>query len=88
MNTVLRLICIESFSNDEGESSENLTTEMNSRFFKFNFVAFQFNSAQNAKCRWFSLELNSSAPQPTSEREENTEKNPKSCVHVLHKKLH
>lgn len=51
MNTVLRLICIESFSNDEGESSENLTTEMNSRFFKFNFVAFQFNSAQNAKCR-------------------------------------
>ena len=51
MNTRLRLICIESFSDGEGESSENLTTEMNSRSFKFNFVVFQFNSAQNAKCR-------------------------------------
>ena len=44
MNTVMRLIYIWSFSNDDGESSENLTIEMNSRFIKFNFVAFQFNS--------------------------------------------
>ena len=45
MVMVLRLIYIGSISNDDSESSENLSTEMNSRFFKFNFVAFQFNSA-------------------------------------------
>ena len=43
---------IGSFSIDDGDGSENVTTEMNSRFFYF----FQF--AENVKCRrmsssWF-----------------------------------
>ena len=55
-----------SFSNDEGDGSEDVTFKMNWRFF-FNFVASVFQTAGNIKYRRISLELISWGPHSSFE---------------------
>ena len=72
---------IGSFSIDNSNGSENITSKMNSPFFQTLSCLFQL--AENVKCWWISLELSFWGPHSSLEWERKNYSS--SLVYVLHK---